>query len=483
MNLQGDLLIFPRRRGNVQREKIKHMALVLSVVVLLLILSLNDAHAVPSFARQTGMPCAECHTLFPELTPFGRIFKLGGYALSKSDKPYEFPPPLAGMAQISYTDAKGLRTAVAPFDSTRTDDNINLPQQLSVFYGGRIYDKTGAFVQGTYDGVGNKFLLDMTDVRYSDNTILWGKNLIYGLTVNNNPTVQDVWNTTPAFSFPYATSGVAQTPAASAIIDGMLAQQVGGIGAYVFWDNLIYAEGTVYRTARRGITRPLSAGSKVDQVVDGAAPYWRLALERRWKNHFFTVGTYGMQADIFPAGNLGGPADRFTDIAFDAQYQYLGTIEVEHKQMKMDGAPMGKPGKHIISAHATWIHEKQDWKAGFPLGNTANSSDFLNTVRMNLNYYCMSRPGEIGGSIGYFSTTGKTDRMLYSPGPVSGSRTGSPNSNGFIFEADYLPWEKSKFSLQYTIYNKFNGAHSNYDGFGRDASDNNTLYALLWLMF
>jgi hypothetical protein len=48
---------------------------------------------------------------------------------------------------------------------------------------------------------------------------------------------------------------------------------------------------------------------------------------------------------------------------------------------------------------------------------------------------------------------------------------------------DYLFKEKYKFSLQYTIYDRFNGAGSNYDGFGRDASDNNTLYFLVWLMF
>src|ERR1035438_1257800 len=39
------------------------------------------AVAVPSFARQTGMACAACHTVFPELTPFGREFKLNGYVL------------------------------------------------------------------------------------------------------------------------------------------------------------------------------------------------------------------------------------------------------------------------------------------------------------------------------------------------------------------------------------------------------------------
>jgi len=456
------------------------------VVVLLQLLPLNTAQAVPSFARQTGMPCNQCHTIFPELTPFGRIFKLGGYVLSKSGKQYEFPPPLAGMVQASYTGSKGLTSGVAPFDSTnRATDRMNLPQQLSLFYGGRIYDKIGAFVQGTYDGVSNKIFLDIADIRYSNNTIVWDKNLIYGLTLNNSPTAQDVWNTTPVWGFPFASSGVASTPAAGTIIDGALGQQVGGIGAYVFWNNLIYLEGTVYRTARDGITKPLGAGTTTEQVVDGAAPYWRLALEQRWKNHFFTIGTYGMQANIFPSGNRSGPTDRFTDIAFDAQYQYMGTMEPEHMQehMHMDGEPMSKGGKHIITAHATWIHEDQDWKASFPLGNTANSSDFLNTFRMNLNYYYRSHLGDIGGSIAYFSTTGKTDNLLYSPDSVGGSRTGSPNSNGFILEADYLPWEKTKISLQYTLYNKFNGAHSNYDGFGRNASDNNTLYALVWLMF
>ena len=467
-------------------KKPRKVFFLLIVLGVLQLLPLNTAQAVPSFARQTGMPCNECHTIFPELTPFGRIFKLGGYVLSKSSKPYEFPPPFAGMVQVSYTDSKGLTSGVAPFDSNnRATDKINLPQQLSLFYGGRIYDKIGAFVQGTYDGVSNKIFLDITDIRYSNNTIVWDKNLIYGLTVNNSPTSQDVWNTTPAWGFPFASSDVSSTPAAGAIIDGALDQQVGGIGAYVYWNNLIYLEGTVYRTARNGITKPLCAGTTTEQVVDGAAPYWRLALEHRWKNHFFTIGTYGMQADILPSGNTSGPTDRFTDIAFDAQYQYMGTIDPEHMQehMQMDGEQMAEAGKHIITAHATWIHEDQDWKASFPSGNTANPSDFLNTFRMNLNYYYRSHVGDIGGSIAYFATTGKTDNLLYSPDSVGGCRTGSPNSNGFILEADYLPWEKTKLSLQYTIYNKFNGAHSNYDGFGRNASDNNTLYALVWLMF
>ena len=51
------------------------------LAILLLCGSFSPSWAVPSFARQTGMTCAACHTVFPELTPFGREFKLNGYVL------------------------------------------------------------------------------------------------------------------------------------------------------------------------------------------------------------------------------------------------------------------------------------------------------------------------------------------------------------------------------------------------------------------
>ena len=47
-----------------------------------LVLSFRYAEAVPSFARQTGLSCNVCHTNPPELTAFGRDFKLRGYVLS-----------------------------------------------------------------------------------------------------------------------------------------------------------------------------------------------------------------------------------------------------------------------------------------------------------------------------------------------------------------------------------------------------------------
>ncbi|MDP4175819.1 MAG: cytochrome C, partial [Bacteroidota bacterium] len=90
---------------------------------------------------------------------------------------------------------------------------------------------------------------------------------------------------------------------------------------------------------------------------------------------------------------------------------------------------------------------------------------------------------QIGFSLGYFSITGDNNPALNAPASVSGSANGSPNSSGFAFEFDYLPWLNTKLALQYIAYNKFNGATSNYDGSGRNASDNNTLYLLAWVAF
>jgi hypothetical protein len=456
-------------------KKLTSLTVPLVMAFTFLLFASSQTHAVPSFARQTGMSCTTCHTIFPELTPFGRYFKLTGYVLSKTNKPYEWPPPLAGLAQFSFTHTnkdlpRGSIDENWATHATSSDNDIfALPQELSLYYAGRIYGRLGAFVQGTLDGTDNDLVLDMTDVRYANTTNLWDKQLIYGATLNNSPTLQDVWNSTPAFGFPYASSDVAPGPAASTLLDGTLDQQVGGLGAYAFWNNTIYAGGALYRTTEDGITEFLGAGTTTDTVVDGIAPYWRLAVQHQWQKHFLSIGTFGLIADIYPEGRSSGRSDRFTDVAFDTQYQYVGK-------------------KHLVSAHASWIHENQDWKASFPLGNTSKESGHLNTFKINGNYYYRSGFGDLGFSLGYFSTTGSSDPLLYAPDPVDGSRKGKPDSQGFIFEADYQKLEITKFlslkcSLQYTLYTKFNGADNNYDGFGRDASDNNTLFLLVWLMF
>jgi hypothetical protein len=54
--------------------------LILGIVVVLWH-AIFSAHALPSFAQQTGQPCSTCHigSFGPQLTPFGGVFKIGGF--------------------------------------------------------------------------------------------------------------------------------------------------------------------------------------------------------------------------------------------------------------------------------------------------------------------------------------------------------------------------------------------------------------------
>jgi hypothetical protein len=52
-----------------------------------------------------------------------------------------------------------------------------------------------------------------------------------------------------------------------------------------------------------------------------------------------------------------------------------------------------------------------------------------------------------------------------------------------VAEFDYVPWLNVKLQVQYTAYSAFNGGSRNYDGFGSNAHDNDTIYTLLWLAY
>ena len=432
------------------------------------------AQAVPSFARQTGLECFTCHVSWPELTSVGRQFKLGGYTLLKSvneGRPWfptqrDGPPPklpLAAMLQVSGTNTSNAAGA-DPGNFPRNNDVA--VQQLSLFYAGRIAEHFGAFSQWTYDGIAHHSSIDNVDIRYANKLDSKEIDFIYGLTVNNNPTVSDIYNTTPVWGFPFASSSVAVAPNASPLIDGGLGQQVVGFGAYTLWNKTLYAEVAAYRTADKAFSI-FRAGTDrtTDAVLDGYAPYWRLALQRVWDEgtHSAMIGTHGINARKFPDSlHPTGPTDRFRDTGIDAQYQYV-------------------TDRHRFSAQINWIKERQDLDASFGAGAASNPSDLLRTFKGKVTYYYDQK---YGATLAYFRTTGDVDNSLYNTGqPVTGSATGSPNTSGYVVEVNWLPRRDVRLLLQYTAYRDFNGSRTNYDGFGRNAKDNNTLYLLGWFMF
>ena len=414
---------------------------------------------VPSFSRQTGLSCSACHYQFPQLTPFGRLFKLNGYSIvglkrivepdAKKGSPLDLLPipPLAAMVQTSFTHLGKARPGTQ-------NDNAQFPQQFSLFLGGSISSHLGTLLQATYSGSSASFGIDNTDIRYTNRTTLGEEGLIYGVTLHNNPTVEDVWNTTPAWGFPFASSEITPSPIAASVIDGQLAQGVLGLGAYALWNNLVYVEATGYRSAPQGA---LQVDTNAANAIHGITPYWRLAVQHQFGATYGMVGTYGLSAHEYPAG-ITGPTDAFTDVGFDAQ--------VEH--------PITHGGVFIL--RSTWIHEEQTLRASTP----EHLHDQLNTVRVNAS---VEPSALLNVSGGYFSTTGRSDSLLYTPSALTGSRTGRPTTSGLIEEFDINPWQNMRLAIQGVEYTSFNGTVRSYDGFGRQAWNNNTLYLLLWIAF
>jgi len=423
----------------------------------------HEGTPIPSFSRQTGLACSSCHTSFPQLNRFGRNFKLNGYTLTGKETlggqaqaeertvKLTLIPGLSAMVQASYT-------AINQAVPATQNGNANLPQQLSFFYGGAVAPKLGAFVQVTYASADASLGIDNTDIRFATHAKVAAKDVIVGFTLNNNPTVQDVWNTGSAWGYPFASSEVAPQPAAASLIDGGLAQQVAGLGTYAYWNNMVYGEFSAYRSAPQGAAGPPDGSSEL--TTKGVAPYWRIALERQWGPQNVMLGTYGLYAHIYPAG-VDGLTDDYTDIGVDGQYQR-------------------RLGSGTLSARGTWIRENRNLDASYEAGNAVNPSNALDTFRVNGTYY-LDRG--VGCTLGVFALSGDADARLYESGAVDGSRTGEPDSNGIVGQLDFGPWLNTRFALQYTLYNKFNGARTDYDGSGRNASDNNTLYLLAWLVF
>ena len=95
------------------------------------------AEALPSYARQTGQECAACHNGFPELTPYGRLFKLNGYTFAGGTSNL---PPLAVMLVPSFTHTQAAQQPGAA-EHFGPNNNIAPIQSGSLFYGGTIAGK------------------------------------------------------------------------------------------------------------------------------------------------------------------------------------------------------------------------------------------------------------------------------------------------------------------------------------------------------
>jgi hypothetical protein len=422
----------------------------------------DQARAVPSYARQTGYPCTKCHVggFGPQLTPYRIKFKINAYT-ETDHKGLKIPVAAMIMAGFTHTSAD---QNPPPTPHSNANDNFDI-NQISGFLAGRVTDDLGLFAQVTYDGVGKGTAIDNVDIRLAHDFVIAKTDAILGVDVNNNPGVSDPGNTQPAWYFPYiGTALVSGTGDAATLLNGGVSTAVTGFSGYAFIDDSIYAEIGTYRALSPAMQIKFGegAGNDIGRVDDSI--YWRLNYIKDLNTQAFSAGLIGFNASIQPERLDNGPVNRYRDIGVDGWYEYLGN------------------GLHNFAAYVSYIREDQTRGDLFANMGADNLTGRLYEFRFNTSYYYDQT---YGVTLGRFSTHGTPDATLY-----SFSSTGSPDTAGTVVQIDWTPWGKAdswarpfanvRLGLQYTFYNKFDGASSNYDGSGRNASDNNTLFLFLW---
>jgi hypothetical protein len=210
-------------------------------------------------------------------------------------------------------------------------------------------------VQGTYSGVDKAFLLDNTDLRFTTSLSIADTPLRFGTSINNGPTVQDPFNSTPVWIFPFASSALAPTPTGQTLLGGR--QLVGnslGITANGWYDRSLYLEAGGYETYGPTLL------SWTDNALGpgNIAPYVRAAYQWMWNNQAAHVGALLLSANINPAispfsadGSVG--KNYYTDYGVDAGYQFL-------------------VDPNIVTAYVLYVHEDQDLKGSSAPVSLAN---------------------------------------------------------------------------------------------------------------
>ena len=482
------------------------------------LLACRPAQALPAYAAQTGQACVFCHIggFGPQLTPAGRAFKIGGYTQSGGEG-WRSQVPLSFYWQGSFTNLnQGTQPhsddAVPPGTTTHRyapNNNFNI-DQASIFVAGGFGEHTGIFSQWTASDNFSALAMDNLDFRpYTTEIDAGDHEYRVGISINNNPTVQDPFNSSFAWGFPFISpsSSLQTQPAADVMLNSGFNQNSIGITGYVWYDKSLFFDAGVYFSQTNWLQTRLGESLGIG-AIQGVAPYARAAYEWNWDEGSATqqsahVGLIFMNATVNPidpnAANDNPAAtgiygrDTYTDITLDGGYQFLGD------------------GTHIGTVLANYTHEWQGLNGSANIANLANaaaatptsygSSYELDKVDLALSYWYKNTYGFTAAWQGIW---GKKNPVLYQPAPLVGSFNNSPNSNNFLLEADWVPFGKEdswarpfanvKIGLQYWIFTQFNGGNQNYDVGpipagnpnnyqGRNATSNNTLYLFAWQAF
>jgi len=445
--------------------------------------SIQPAQAVPSFAAQTGQPCQTCHigALGPQLTPYGRNFKIKGYTLTGG----EGIASKVHLALWIQTEFSSIQKDIPPSGVTPHFANNNnlFVNAVSLFYAGRITDHVGVFLQGTYDNVGKAFAQDNSDIRVIGAGKAFGHDVDYGVTFNNAPGWSDPYNSNYLWGYSYISNGIAPGGNATPVLGGALQDNSLGIVGYAWIDQHIYTDLGGYVSQPPGYQKIFGEAYGPGSTT-GIEPWASLTYAWFWGNNNAHIGSHFFFGRFNPTTNVRSSDgryghDTYADIMISNGYQYIGDDQ-----------------ENVFTIDGFYVFEDQKLQGSSsvfnPSASSSRAANRLNEAHEWATYYFNQT---YGGTVSFDKVWGNRNQLLYNTGAndSTGSAKGSPNTTSFTVEADWVPFGKQgsfawpflnwKLGLQYTMYTQFNGSGKNYDGFGRAASDNNTLFLFLWTVF
>lgn len=461
------------------------MLLVASIAAAFALATPGGAWAIPSFARQTGLSCSTCHTVFPHLTPFGRTFKLHGYTttsakLIKALKTYFKDDTVSSKRvalQISHIPMVSVRIAsrwndqagggLVPrgpvtggqgFMSTPegygSNDVLNILAGSSLYIAGEITPNMGTFLEfGGVDDQGGSFGMGMFDLALvSKDHTLAGDNFVYGIRAEDGLGAGDPSNTVGTWGLTASLMGLSTH---NTLFDAGTAMMEGGeLFAMLgnFYKGGLYASIGAYRpsmdqTMDSYVQGSLAGNGSFDGTNGAANGYLRLSyyLPPIGNNLYTEIGTFGYVGSLnMTATQLAALADpryvdHYSDYGVDLQAQYIGN-------------------KNLVELFALFQNQRDgafygiDEFTGLPGNGEAVSRQGLG---VKADYY-------------YDGTIGCYAKYLYQ----TSAQLKDMNLSGGIIGVSYFPWENVNLRLEEALYSTYNIGTAQYGSYMSPGSPN-----------
>lgn len=372
--------------------------------------------------------------MYPALTTAGREFKLSAYNAATKQR---FWFPFSMQAYFGYT--------TLPVNSDEyPSSSLTAPHYQFLGFQGKLFGNLGASIAFDYNAGASDAAFAPSEVRYAKRNRNQTQDMLYGFLVTNRIGYNDVWSsaiTKPLLSKPLP--NIPQ-PAHGYGLAPVFTKPVLGGGAYAYINSLMYFEMSVFRSDPRATT----------DTIRYAAPYVRAALNRDIGDTTIAFGLTHIASDITQVDTLNGAIANvvgYNDTALDFMYEVNGRI-------------------HQFGIYGAWV-----MKSARYTDQASNNKEIVHSriYRAAVGYSAFHL---LGVRLGVINIDGEADALWYSSGANSNNVSGSPRTSLMAVEIDYLASYYVKTALQLYFHDYFNGAQKNYDGIGRNATDNDAIF-------